>query len=68
MDKVLELWAKDMVVLPIGEAKEDLGVGLEGNVTADHVVKQDAKGPNCETISCVPPVFDPFGGCINSGS
>ena len=67
-DQILELGSEDGVVGPVRKTKEDLSVGLEGDVATDHVVKEDAQRPDCETVCCVPSVFDPFRWSVYAGS
>ena len=39
----------------------DLGVCLEGDVSVDHVVEEDAERPDGEAVGAVPPELDPLG-------
>lgn len=41
---------------------------LEGDVTAHHVEKKDAQGPNGGSDSLVPVILDPFGRAINASA
>ena len=46
----------------------DLLILLEGDVAADHVVKEDAQAPNGGWDSVIAAVANPLGRSINSGS
>ena len=65
-DEVLTLVGKAGAELELGHA--DLLVLLEGDVAADHVVKQDSQGPDGGGVTVVARASDPFGWSINSGS
>ena len=45
----------------------DLLVSLVGDVAADHVVEEDAQGPDSHGLGVVTPLSDPFGGRIHPG-
>ncbi len=45
----------------------DLVVGLEGDVTAHHVVEQDAQAPDGQVVRLVPPELDPLGRGVDPG-
>jgi len=49
-------------------AGTDLFVRLEGDVAADHVVKEDAQGPDGGACTLVPVKGDPFRRGIDTGS
>ena len=65
--EVLALSREDGVVTPVRQSQQDLTVRLEGNVTADHVVEEDAEGPDGQAVRRVPPVLDPLRGSVDSG-
>ena len=68
LDQGLQLGTQDGVPGPVGEPQQDLGVGLEGDVAGDHVVEEDAQGPDRHPVSGVAPVLDPLRRGVNSGS
>ena len=44
----------------------NLFVCFKGNVSADHVVQQNAQAPNCRLFAVVATLSDPFGRGVNS--
>jgi hypothetical protein len=49
-------------------SETDLLVALEGDVPADHVVKEDAKGPDCGLLPVVTGLLDPLRRRVHSGT
>ena len=65
-NKVLALVRQARSEVDLGIA--DLLILLKGNVSADHVVEENAKGPNGGRVAVIPAVSDPFWWGINSSS
>jgi len=57
-----ELWS------PVQLGAFDLRVRLEGDVATDHVVQEDAEGPDGQAVGAVPTEFDPLGRRVDSGT
>ena len=68
LDQRLQLGTEHGVAGPVGEPEQGLGVRLEGDVPADHVMEEDPQGPDCHPVRSVAPVLDPLGRRVNSGS
>ena len=56
------------VVTPVRQPQHYLRVRLEGNVATEHVVEEDAQGPDRQAVSCVSAVFDPLWRGIHPGA
>ena len=65
-DEVLALVGETSAELELGHA--DLLVLLKGDVTAHHVVKQNAQTPNCGCFALISRMANPFGRSVNSSS
>ena len=65
-NEILALMSQPRSELEVGVA--DLLVLLEGNISADHVVKKDAEAPDGRGDSVVAAVTDPLGRGVNAGS
>ena len=46
----------------------DLLVLLEGDVAADHVVEEDAQGPDCQRVAVVSAAADPLWRRVHTGA
>jgi len=67
-NEVLELVRKSVEVGVDQGGSLDLGVCLEGDVAASHVVEEDSEGPDSEAVGFVPPVLDPLRWRVHPGS
>ena len=63
--QILTLWRHPVAEPQLGAA--DLLVALEGDVTADHVVQEDAQGPDGGQLPVVSVVSDPLGRGVHPG-
>ena len=67
-EKVPALSRQPAVVSPVRQPQHYLRVRLKGNVATEHVVEEDAQGPDRQTVGCVSAVFDPLWRGIHSGA
>jgi len=65
-DQVLALRGDGAAEGELGVA--DLVVPLEGDISADHVVEQDAKAPDGEGVAVVAAAADPLGRGVHAGA
>jgi len=68
IDAILELGAESEFWSECNVGVFDLGIGFEGNVSADHVIQQDAQAPNGQTVPFIASEFDPFWWGVNSSA
>lgn len=68
LDEVLGLVGELDMVVPVHLAVADLLVIGVGDVAAEHVVQQDAQGPDGQTVRCVLSLLDPLWRRIDSGA
>ena len=65
-DQVLALGGHRSPEAQLGVA--DLLVLLEGDVAADHVVEEDAQGPDCQRVAVVSAAADPLWRRVHTGA
>ena len=67
-DQVLCFLGQLQLRVPYKLRIQDLLIRLVGYIAAEHVVKQDAQRPDCEPISFISSVLDPFRRAVYSAS
>merc|ERR1719336_2049092 len=66
-DQALDLLAELQLWEPCEMSSADLSIALKGHVPADHVVKEDSQGPDCEALWPVSSGVDPLWGRVDPG-